>query len=180
MMKSFWFVCLVAVFRLTLLSQVYPHQAQTIKGENVELLDTAKALVVCYSSGHCSACFRLLVHYCSSIVEKHPHVQLMVLITGNDVVVPNMMGLRMATSSMQEYFEGDVPKIVYDSNPDKGKRYCTKFKMKHFPVLLLFDRHVKTPKYIPYEKLFSSDSMFPDRLIIPLKTRNQIIDFIRP
>jgi hypothetical protein len=169
-MKYFYLILCIAIKGI-IYSQPYMHDAQNIEGKNIPLLDTSKALVVCYNSGLCSACFQALCDYCNDITQKHPHIQFIVLIKGDDIV-----SRRTNTSSMRKYFEHSLPKIVYDLHPAIKKRYCVKFKIQDFPALLLFDKQQKNPQYISYKKLFGNDDF--SYITISKETEKKINLFI--
>ncbi|MDR2407682.1 MAG: hypothetical protein LBE13_06190 [Bacteroidales bacterium] len=151
--------------------QSYSHYAQNMKGLNVDIVDSTvnKALVICYNSGYCSACFKIISEYCLQATKQYPNIRVVVLVKGD-----NPIAMRTNTSVIQKYFNKRYSvEILYDMNSELRKRYFNKYKIHYFPSLLLFDKNAKRPQYIKYDQLFINDY-----LDIHPKTSKRINDFI--
>lgn len=85
------------------------------------------------------------------------------------------MTMRNIESALKQYFVGkDTPTIYYDLNPDKGKRIFDKYKIKHFPALIVINKSGKH-KYYSCKSLFNGKE-FQDG--ISVKTIGKINSFL--
>lgn len=137
-----------------------------IKGEPVEI--AGKSVVICYSTNICHACMISLVDYCQNLSLQHPDVNFYVLIKG----IPSISAMREQTTALYDYFNRDeLPDILYDLNPKERKRYFNRYRMKHFPAMMLFSSEKDKHVYIPYGKLFEDTE---HSIIVSEYTKNKI------
>ncbi len=137
-----------------------------IKGKPVEI--AGKSVVICYNTNICHACMISLVDYCQTLSSQHPDIKLYILIKG----IPAISAMREQTTALYDYFNRDeLPNILYDLNPKERKQYFYRYRMKHFPAMLLFSSEKGKHVYIPYEKLFEDTE---HSIIVSEYTENEI------
>jgi hypothetical protein len=136
-----------------LYGQPYSHDAYDINGNRMALADSAQAIVICYKSGSCASCVRSVTDYCSALSLQYSWVQLVIMIQGDD-----MENMQNSARAIQRYFPNAVCKIVFDLAVPVRNRYFNKYKIRHYPSLLLVSKQAKKVRYISYERIFADDN----------------------
>ena len=131
----------------------------TIRGEAAGVKAEGPTILILYEDGFCSACTKSLLHYISEICKEGNAIPMVLISTSSK----DMISLRSATTSVQEYFpDSTVFPLMYDLNPKEKKRLRNVYKVKIFPCVLLVPENGRKAKYISYRELFAGEEEISD------------------
>lgn len=92
------------------------------------------------------------INYFNKLKGDNSQYELYVMIPGRDVAT-----MRYITSGLGEYFsKKKMPTVVYDLDKDTSQRFETKYGVRQYPCLFIFDKAGKC-RYLNYDTLFGSD-----------------------
>lgn len=120
-----------------------------IRGEKVEIPNSVQPVVIFYTPYSCHNCMYDLINYMEKMKQVDSRFELYVMIPGRDAAT-----MRYATTGLDEFFsKSNMPRIVYDLNKDTKLRYETRYDVKQYPCLFVFDMEGEC-QYLSYHTLF--------------------------
>ena len=123
-----------------------------IRGEKTEIPDSVQPVLLFFSTQCCHNCMYDAINYFNKLKGDNSQYELYVMIPGRDVST-----MRYITSGLDEYFsKKKMPTVVYDLDKDTSKRFETKYGIRQYPCLFVFDKAGKC-RYLSYDTLFGSD-----------------------